>query len=104
MINSIIFIPLIFVAGSFGAYANFLVRKGVIGGWLSILSTFISAILWLGMVKYAKGTIINSSMIYDVAMSTSYIIVLLFLGERMSFVQYIGLSISFIGLCLMQIK
>jgi len=100
-VNPLWFAPVIALIGTCSAVINFYVRNGKLGIASSIIASIFTSALWVCMVKYANGKVINTSFIYDVFMTSSYVVVL-FVLEGVKPIQFIGIAVACFGVYLMQ--
>lgn len=97
----IYFAPLITLIGAISAVINFYVRAGTLNVSYSVIATVFTSALWICMVKYANGKVIDTSFMYDVCMTGSYVVVLMIL-ESVKPMQLLGIAIAWIGVYIMQ--
>jgi drug/metabolite transporter (DMT)-like permease len=91
----------VFFASIFGAWLNVLVRKGHFF-YLSYLATFLTASLWLFIVKFTTNKLSTASLIFDVILSAGYLAGFLILGkERLSPAQILGAILAIAGIILL---
>ncbi len=101
-----LFLILFLVLGTsfFGAWLSVLVRRGHNCG-LVYLSTFLSASIWLYVVKCSDLKLSTTSLSYDIIMSMGYLLGFIVLAkESISVIQWIGISLAFFSVILMNWK
>lgn len=89
----------ILIAGIFGANVAKQIHDGNLPWWTAIFSSTLGGVVWGWMVSQKK-TLFFTSTLYNVLMGTTYIIALLFLGERLTLIQFWGITLTLVGIIL----
>jgi len=99
---ALILIPLLAIVGAYvNVYAkNDATKFGIV--WLFIMSLFVT-VPWVLLVRHGFASLSVTSAIFDVFYSLSYFIAFVCLGESATFIQWIGVVVSLIGVVLMTI-
>ena len=63
------------------------------------LSATLSGLVWGWMVSQKKN-LVYTSVLYDALMAITYILVLIFLGEKLTLIQFLGITLAIVGIIL----
>ena len=86
------------------AYCNVKIKDG--SQWAIFITLFLSIVLtitWVGMIRHGKMSLSVLSVLYDIIYSCFYFFSFVYLGEKATFLQWIGVAISIIGMVFMTI-
>ena len=89
----------IFIAGVFGAIVSKQINLGNLPWWSTVVSATLSGLVWGWMVSQKKN-LVYTSVLYDALMAITYILVLIFLGEKLTLIQFLAITLAIVGIIL----
>ena len=85
--------------GSIGAVLSKHINLGNLPWWMGIVPSGLGGLVW-GWMLSQRRSVIMSSTLYDVTMTVTYVTILSFMGESISFVKLAGVAMAVFGIIL----
>lgn len=87
---------IVFIA-AFGAWASKRINDGEIPWYTAAAMALPASLLWGWMARHKDVSLIYSSLVYDVVYTLSYTGCFVLLGERMTPLQWVGVTMAIVG-------
>jgi drug/metabolite transporter (DMT)-like permease len=87
--------------GFLGAWISTHIRAQTFPVWAAFLSGNLSLLMWTYLARYSKMSLPVASVFFDLAYNAAWIFALVYLGQRMTQWQIIGMAIAVIGVAIM---
>ena len=87
--------------GVLGAWISSRVRGQFFGIWACFLSGNLSLLVWAYLTRYSKMSLPTASIAFDVLYNAAWFVMLIYLGQKMTYVQMIGIALVTLGVALL---
>jgi hypothetical protein len=103
VIEIVVTVAALIIAGVLGARVSVAVRAGEIGAWASVAIGQMSVIIWALQARSHSMTLVQASVLFDVVYTASWFTAYWVFGESITPVQLGGLSFLLLGLVLVNL-